>query len=287
MLNSIISGAKKKKGAVSFKKTLKTSTYIYIIYTNQGDKMSKDKEVKKITAGFIFSWIFGIMFMLMGMGTIGAGSAVAGIVIILCSAMIIPFFNKLIAEKMHVEISGGVKFLLVIVIFVAMGFSMANTTNDIYQSNQVDQAQVDTTTGEDTTVQENNVQPVESKPALNKKTEYIKNSIKLEDVEVGEGYGQFDVAGYDKKKPTVQGKVRNTGNQILERVEITVYFLDSTRTRIGEKEYTPISSYSIMGDDTPLKPNYVRDWGYVVSDAPDGWDKKVEVVITDITFGED
>lgn len=249
--------------------------------------MSKEKQVKKITAGFIFSWIFGILFLLMGVGTIETGSPIAGIVIILCSAMIIPYFNKLIAEKLNFEISGGVKFLLVIVIFVAMGFSMASTTNDIYSNNQVDQTQVDTATGEDSTVQEDNVQPVESKPALNKKTEYIKNSVKLEDVEVGEGYGQFDVAGYDKKKPTVEGKVRNTGSEILERVEITVYFLDSAGTRIGEKEYTPISSYSIMGDDTPLKPNYVRDWGYVVSDAPDGWDKKVEVVVTDITFGEE
>jgi hypothetical protein len=77
------------------------------------------------------------------------------------------------------------------------------------------------------------VQPVASKPALNKKTEYIKNSVKLEDVEVGKGYGQFDVAGYDKKKPTVQGKVRNTGTEILDTVRLTVYFLDASGTRIG------------------------------------------------------
>jgi hypothetical protein len=246
--------------------------------------MSKEKQVQKITAGFIFSWIFGILFLLMGVGTIGTGSPISGIVIILCSAMIIPYFDKLIAEKLNFEISGGVKFLLVIVIFVAMGFSMANTTSDIYSNNQVDQTQVDTATGQDSTVQEKNVQPVESKPALNKKTEYIKNSVKLEDVEVGEGYGQFDMPGYDKKKPTVQGKLRNTGDQILEKVQITVYFLDSTGTRIGEKEYYPISAYSILGDKTPLKPNYVRDWGYVVEDVPSGWDKKVEVLVTDITF---
>jgi len=93
----------------------------------------EEKEVKKITAGFIFSWIFGVLFLLVGIGTIGTGSPIAGIVIILCSAVIIPYFNKLIAEKLNFKISGGVKFLLAIVIFVAMGFSIASTNDNNQQ----------------------------------------------------------------------------------------------------------------------------------------------------------
>ena len=43
-----------------------------------------------------------------------------------------------------------------------------------------------------------------------------------------------------------------------------------------------------MGDQTPLKPNYVQDWSYDVSEeAPSGWAKTVEVVIVDITFSEE
>ena len=94
------------------------------------------KEVKKITLGNIFSWIFGILFLLSGMGIMGSGAPVAGIIIILCSAMIIPYFNNLIAEKLNFKISGGVKFLLVIIIFIAMGFGMANTTSEIETTNQ-------------------------------------------------------------------------------------------------------------------------------------------------------
>lgn len=255
------------------------------MYTNRDDKMSKDKEVKKITVGFIFSWVFGVLFLLAGAVTI-ATSPISGIIIVLCSAMIIPYFNKLIAEKLNVEISGGIKFILIIIIFVAIGFSTTNTTKDIFYSNQVDQSQVDTVIGEDSKVQEDSIQPVESELALNEKTEYIKKYVKLEDVKVGEGYGEFDIPGYDKKKPTVEGRIRNTGDRILETVEITVYFLDSSGTRIGEKKYYPISVYSILGDKTPLKPNYVREWGYIVEDAPTGWAKKVEVVISDITFEE-
>lgn len=88
------------------------------------------KEVKKITLGSILSWIFGSLFLLMGIGVIGTGSPLAGIIIILCSAMIIPYFNNLIAEKFGFKISGGVKFLLLVIIFIAMGFSMANTTKN-------------------------------------------------------------------------------------------------------------------------------------------------------------
>ncbi len=247
-------------------------------------------EVKKITAGLILSWIFGILFLIFGMGIIGTGSPLAGIIIILCAAMIIPYFNRLIANKLHLEISGGVKFILVIIILIAMGFAMANTSK--FQSNSVDQSKVEPTIGQDSTVSEKNVQSVPSTPTLNKKTEYIKNSLKLENVEVGEGYGQFDIPGYGKKKPTVSGKLRNTGEKSLETVKITVYFLDSTGKRIGEESYYPINTNSIYGEllseSEPLKPNYVRDWGYVVdTDAPSGWSKKVEVVITDIVFSEE
>lgn len=88
--------------------------------------MHEQKEVKRITAGFIFSWIFGVLFLIMGVGIIGQGSYVGGILIVLCSAMIIPYFNNLIRKKFNLEISGGIKFLLVIVIFVILGFAMAN-----------------------------------------------------------------------------------------------------------------------------------------------------------------
>ena len=87
------------------------------------------KEVKKITAGLIFSWIFGILFLFGGMGVIAQGSLFSGIVIMLCSAMIIPYFNKIAEEKFNFRISGGIKFILIIVIFVFMGIGMSGNTD--------------------------------------------------------------------------------------------------------------------------------------------------------------
>lgn len=172
--------------------------------------------------------------------------------------------------------------ILLFIVGALVLFSNISSSSDNVNLNQVEIA-----SGEDTTVDIPAIPSTQADKKVNPKTEYIQNYVKLEDVEVSEGYGQFDVPGYDKKKPTVQGKIRNTGNQILDIVKINVYFLDSTGIKIGEKEYNIISTYSIMGDNTPLKPNYVRDWGYVISDAPSGWDKRVEVVVSDITFGED
>ncbi len=92
--------------------------------------MSKEvKEVKKITLGLIFSWIFGILFILVGMGVIAQGSYVSGILIILCSAMIVPYFNKIVAEKFHFQISGGIKFALVIVIVILIGIAISHSSS--------------------------------------------------------------------------------------------------------------------------------------------------------------
>jgi hypothetical protein len=94
--------------------------------------MSKEhKEIKKITAGSIFSWIFGVLFLFAGMGLIAQSSYVTGILVMVCSAMIIPYFNKISAEKFHFEISGGLKFVLVMVIFILMGIGMSNSVSNV------------------------------------------------------------------------------------------------------------------------------------------------------------
>jgi len=85
------------------------------------------KEVKNITLGLILSWIFGILFLLTGVGLIGQGSFITGILVVLCSAMIIPYFNKIVSEKFHFKISGGIKFVLVIIIFILIGVGMSGS----------------------------------------------------------------------------------------------------------------------------------------------------------------
>lgn len=89
----------------------------------------ESKEVKKITVGLIFSWIFGVIFFITGIGIMASGSVISGIFILLFSAMIIPLFNKFIGNKLHFQISGGIKFLLAIVIVVLMIVAISHSSN--------------------------------------------------------------------------------------------------------------------------------------------------------------
>ncbi len=98
--------------------------------------MSKDKNIKTITAGIILSWIFGILFLILGIGiTINSiylifirevgnvASLICGIITILCSVMLLPFSNKLIEKKFRFKIYGWLKFILIIIIFIVINIA--------------------------------------------------------------------------------------------------------------------------------------------------------------------
>ncbi|MBU2633696.1 MAG: hypothetical protein KJ674_00470 [Nanoarchaeota archaeon] len=112
------------------------------------------KKIKKITLGFILSWIFGILFLFTGMGVIGQGSVVYGILIILFSAMIIPYFNKIASEKLHFEISGGIKFALVILIIICIGLSISASNSKSSNSDSTQKEMNEVTQKAQTTEQE-------------------------------------------------------------------------------------------------------------------------------------
>lgn len=115
---------------------------------------------------------------------------------------------------------------------------------------------------------------------------YLPN-IRLDNLRAGEGYGKFDVEGISERKRGVYGTVRNLGDRTLKRVEVTVYFLDRNGQRIGESSYGAVSSYNFGGNTDPLKPGYVRDFGFTVEEnAPKEWGGKFEAAVTDVDFEE-
>ena len=101
----------------------------------------------------------------------------------------------------------------------------------------------------------------------------------------------FKVSGgerYGEKVQGVFGTIVNNGNQTLQEVEITVYFLDSNGNAIGEKTYHPVLYIKrTYNDEPPLKPNYVDDFGYSVEDdAPSNWSGEAKCKITNFEFME-
>lgn len=117
--------------------------------------------------------------------------------------------------------------------------------------------------------------------------QYIKQFLLLKDVKIIDGYGQFDMPGYSDTKKAVKGTIKNIGDKTLGFIQITVYFLDSNGARVGEKKITVLSTKSIIEPDPAFKPNYSKDFGYIVEkDAPSEWSGKVEVEISKVGFEE-
>lgn len=96
--------------------------------------MEQKSNIRHITAGYVFSWIVGILILLSSFSVFMFRSYVAGIIVVLCALLMIPYFDDMIAEKIHIKISGGLKVLLAIVAMIAlssgMGSGIKNIVND-------------------------------------------------------------------------------------------------------------------------------------------------------------
>jgi hypothetical protein len=97
--------------------------------------MSKEKEVKRITLGGILSWIFGVIFGLAGLGAFASSSFVAGITLLIMSAVLLPPVNKLFREKMTFELSKGIKIAVIIVGFIVVAMTMKTETTTSSNNN--------------------------------------------------------------------------------------------------------------------------------------------------------
>ncbi len=90
----------------------------------------EQEKVKKITAGWVLSWLAGIIVLFMAITPFVLGQAILGIIIIRLGLLIIPNSSNMIAEKFKIEISGGIKFILLIVAIALNSSAMSSFLND-------------------------------------------------------------------------------------------------------------------------------------------------------------
>ncbi len=117
---------------------------------------------------------------------------------------------------------------------------------------------------------------------------YIADQLDLYDVEAS-----YMNAILDGEVPGVLFKLKNKGDQTLERVKITVYFKDESGGIIAEEDFHPVnvSSYSSRNND-PLKPGYVwqmeKGRFYTAKSVPSEWKEgSIEAKITEVRFAEE
>lgn len=97
----------------------------------------EEKKVRKITLGFVLGWIFGVIFLLAWVIFLWAGfisifskDFSVGIFRMLMSFILLLLANKLLANKLKFVLSGGLKFVLILVLFVLIGIGARNRAKE-------------------------------------------------------------------------------------------------------------------------------------------------------------
>jgi hypothetical protein len=81
----------------------------------------------------------------------------------------------------------------------------------------------------------------------------------------------------------VFGELKNKGDRTVTGVDIVIKFLNKDSQIIAESNYSPIRKDSLFPDtNAPLKPNFVRKFGYRASEAPAEWAHKVAVSVVKV-----
>lgn len=91
------------------------------------------KVAKKSILVKTISWIFGVIMILAGLGAFISSSFVAGLTLLIMSAVILPPVNKVFKEKLNFELSKGLKWAVIIIGIIIIGFT-ANTERSTQES---------------------------------------------------------------------------------------------------------------------------------------------------------
>lgn len=118
------------------------------------------------------------------------------------------------------------------------------------------------------------------------KTAYIRDHLKVYDLDA-----RYYDSMLDGRVPGVEFKIKNNGSRTLNKVTVRVVFYDAEDKPIAEEEYYPVLvTSSGIGDNTPLRPNYIwqQEQGqfYSAKSVPSEWKTgKATATITEIEFG--
>jgi len=170
-------------------------------------------KTKKVTVGFILSWAIGTLSVAGGILYLFT-APISGLLYFLLAFVLLPPANELVEKKLKFSISGGLKFILVVVLLVIIGTTLSNAipiTESLSKSN-------------------NNSAKVQS--GVNNQSTAVeqKEFIKISAEDLYQEYQDNSVAAdqkYDGKQIEVTGSIYDFGTEILGRPYITFGFLET------------------------------------------------------------
>ena len=118
--------------------------------------------------------------------------------------------------------------------------------------------------------------------------------VKIYEIVGGYSYGTMTCTELQGRKcQSFTAKVKNEGGRPLGKVSVTAYFPDKDGKVVFEKDYSPILvikrdfSPVMGGNNDPLKPGYIREFGYVIEDCPSECvPQNVRVEVTTVKFSD-
>ncbi len=93
------------------------------------------KKKHKITVGLILSWMFGSVFTLIGYGLVTSGSFFSGLIVMLGSLFLIPPIQNIVADKLNIKTSKGIKWVVAIVVIIICSIGVSNLDTNREESN--------------------------------------------------------------------------------------------------------------------------------------------------------
>ncbi|MEA1995407.1 MAG: hypothetical protein U9N18_04550 [Campylobacterota bacterium] len=238
----------------------------FFLYMILGVGASFSGNISTLT-GLAFFFV-GLMILTGAIGVLAPFCVIIGIIV----------KNKSIANKLFLI------FISLIALFYFIGVPLLSSLGDIQGASSEKISEI---TREQQTNDKQAKQSKEIPSQISEEEVYIIDNLMLQSIHVDRGYGEFDMPGYSEPKKGLFGKIKNLGDKSIKYIKLTVYFHDKNGNRIFEKDYLVLNTDALFSEDSPLKPNYVKDIGILLEeDAPSDWGGKVDVEISKVKFAD-
>jgi len=121
---------------------------------------------------------------------------------------------------------------------------------------------------------------------------------KIEENDTPDYTDQIEISNFEAKYfthilygevPGIKLRLRNNGDKIVNRVQVTIYFKDENDNVIFERNVTPFSTLSLIEDVSPLRPGYIwqmeDDKFFRIENVPDEWQEgNADIEVTEVGF---
>jgi hypothetical protein len=94
-----------------------------------------EPERKKNTLTSLIRWIFGLLFLVGGLGSLAGVHIIAGILYLIAAVVSIPPTASVLEEKINFRMSGAVRFLVVFVLIVVAGMTLPHVDSSAAVNN--------------------------------------------------------------------------------------------------------------------------------------------------------